>query len=350
MNNWQLIASSGEDYNAFASVIIDNNIYIRGYDNIYQLNIEAGGVIWSHLFKNQKPMATNALIGNKEGVFTYEEHKNNKEYTTTFYWFSLSGEVLWKKTLPYVPYKNAISITANNTLLMNGVSYGEDSIAIVELDIKTGEVVFHQNHSKLLEFTFFYENKRVFLGSDGCYLFKKEESDKLTLLSEDRITEIIINAKNHLFYISEADEVDEYYLKQLDISSQKLKILYTFENPDTNLGPLISSNQKFFYLPGGIDEGEGLQKINLETSKEVWSINNEDWTFYNIINLQDHIVASIKDKTKPGKSFVIYIDKSSGKVLGKIDSMANPSDIYSLNNQSFLITGTYEVQLIRQAL
>lgn len=337
MVNWELISTSEKDYGVFDTIKQNDKRYYRGLRNLFQLDDNVT-IAWEHKFLDDKTMGGKKLLGNHQGIFTYEEHKKNAKHTT-FYWFTPDGEIKWKVTLPFSPYKQTVFMLNNVSIWMYGVLHNEECWAALELEIDSGEVISLKQNKVLTQDASLLDEDIFLGGRDGFYYTNRHHSFELQLLTKEFVIAVFRNVEK--IYCIIAVTQDQYRLVACDSNKNCINLLDFYASRD-HLSPIVTNDQKFLLVAP--NQKEGIQKINIATSEIAWQTGKGIWTCNHMHEVGDLIVAKVEDEDD---DLILTIDKSNGKILNKIDSQEFPSSVFPADANHVIISGMDGAQLVK---
>ncbi|WP_299455528.1 hypothetical protein [uncultured Microscilla sp.] len=336
--NWELVAEIGRETEVYDSEYIDNNRYFREMSSIIQWNAQDTKVTWEHKFSDDKMMGGKNLLGNHQGIFTYEEHKKNAKHST-FYWFTPDGEIKWKITLPFSPYEKAVFMLNGTSIWMYGVLHSEECWAALELEIDSGEVITLKQNKALTQDAALLDEEIFLGGRDGFYYTNRNHSFELQLLTKGFVVAVFKNAEKIYCIIA----VTKGQYKLITCGDDKNCItLVDFSASRNHLSPVVTSDQKFLLIAP--NQKEGIQKINIATSEVVWQTGKGVWTCNHMHEIGDLIIAKVEEGDD---DLILTIDKNTGKVLGKIESQEFPSSVFPAEANHVIISGMDGAQLVK---
>ncbi|WP_299455530.1 hypothetical protein [uncultured Microscilla sp.] len=339
MVNWEISTNSATDDDAFDMVYIHHQVYFRGTNTLFAWDKGNGNILWKYTFQDQKAMAGKRVLGNEQGLFSYEEHKSNLNYTT-FYHFSFTGKVKWQKTLHFSPYQKTVLLIGDK-LFLQGILHEENTWATIQLDVNTGDVLTLNTREFLADQGFNYNNDIYLGGRDGLFKMDSNNPTNITKLSGDFITEMFTDQASNIYYIAQANEANKYKLVIISHAQDAPKEVYTFQASDTGLDPLVANEAQSLYISTDIDEG--LKKVDLTTSEILWKYKEEGYTIYKMYALNGYIMAQAEDSES---ECALIFNENNGQVEAKIKSQEYPSGIFPLTDSEIIVTGMDGTQLI----
>jgi outer membrane protein assembly factor BamB len=216
-------------------IVVDNRVYVGSLDtNLYCLNTADGEVLWK--FKTEGYITSSPAVSNGEVYVVSQESSAGGLYKLN----ALSGELIWKKELPYQTTAGGGTDMHASPTVANGMVFVSSNVMeYYGINATNGETIWTYRNEIAGEFivcSTIYQNGRLFLidkfsvtcvnASDGNVLWGTYLGDELyvsPVYADEKL--YVVTDERHVYAINatNGEKLDQF---EIDSNSWSAPIVY----------------------------------------------------------------------------------------------------------------------------